>query len=177
MSFSDDYVRQHIRKMPSYEPVLPFNVISEELGIPIRRLIKLDANENPYGPIPEVMRALSSLDTLHIYPDPESRRIRRLLAEYHQISEANIMARVTAAEQMVHGYLGVSSAQTVTDGIKTCVTIIATKLMQIALIEFGIPIEEDNTLDLVKMSILTILRNFLRTDVGVDAIPMSGANI
>ena len=41
--------------------------------------------------------------------------------------------------QMVHGYLGVSSAQTVTDGIKTCVMIIATKLMQIALIEFGIP--------------------------------------
>ena len=93
-----------------------------------------------------------------------------------RFSEANVMARVTAAERMVHGYLGVSSALTVTDGIKTSVTVIAAKLMQMALIEYGIAIEEDDLLDLVKMSTLTILRNFLTTDVGVDSIPMSGAD-
>lgn len=93
-----EYIRQHIREMPSYEPILPFDVLSEELGIPVDRLIKLDANENPYGPIPEVMQALSSLDKLHIYPDPESRRIKRLLAEHHQIPEANIVVGAGADE-------------------------------------------------------------------------------
>ena len=98
MSRTLEYIRQHIREMPSYEPILPFDVLSEELGIPVDRLIKLDANENPYGPIPEVMQALSSLDTLHIYPDPESRRIKGLLAEHHQIPEASIVVGAGADE-------------------------------------------------------------------------------
>lgn len=91
MTQAIDFIRQHIREMPPYEPILPFDVLSEELGIPVDRLIKLDANENPYGPLPEVREALGEVDTLHIYPDPECRRIRKLLAEYHQIPEDSIV--------------------------------------------------------------------------------------
>lgn len=86
-----DFVRQHIKAMPGYEPVQPVDILFEELGLPAEALAKLDANENPYGPLPEVKEALAKLDTVHIYPDPESRCIRRLLAEYHQILEENII--------------------------------------------------------------------------------------
>jgi histidinol-phosphate aminotransferase len=86
-----DFIRGHVMDMPPYAPIFPLEVLSEELGIGIDKLIKLDANENPYGPLPEVREALSNLKTLHIYPDPESRRIRRLLAKYHQIPELNIV--------------------------------------------------------------------------------------
>lgn len=98
MSAAERFIRRHIREMPPYQPILPFDVLSEELGIPVEALIKLDANENPYGPLLEVSAALSALDTYHIYPDPESRRIRRLLAEHHQVSEASIVVGAGADE-------------------------------------------------------------------------------
>ena len=93
-----DFVRPHIRQMPAYEPILPFDVLSEELGIPVEDLVKLDANENPFGPLPGVHEALAELDTLHIYPDPESRQIRRLLAEYHGVSVEQIVMGAGADE-------------------------------------------------------------------------------
>lgn len=98
MGAAEKFIRKHIREMPPYQPILPFDVLSEELGIPVEALIKLDANENPYGPLLEVSAALSALDTCHIYPDPESRRIRRLLAEHHQISEGSILVGAGADE-------------------------------------------------------------------------------
>ena len=81
------FVRSHFVDMPAYKPIYPLDVIAEDLGIPQEQLIKLDANENPYGALPEVLKAVARLQTAHIYPDPESRRVRALLAEYHKISE------------------------------------------------------------------------------------------
>ncbi len=98
MTGSIDFIRQHIQEMLPYEPILPFDVLSNDLGIPAERLIKLDANENPYGPLPEVKEALATLDALHIYPDPESRQIRKLLAEHHQVPEESIVIGAGADE-------------------------------------------------------------------------------
>jgi histidinol-phosphate aminotransferase len=94
----DTYLRPHILKMPAYEPILPYEVLSRELEIPMERIVKLDANENPYGPLPEVRERLAALGNLHIYPDPESRRIREKLAQYHQISTENIVIGAGADE-------------------------------------------------------------------------------
>ena len=93
-----DFIRQHILDMPPYEPILPFDVLSEELGIPVNKLVKLDANENPYGFLPEARIELENLDTLHIYPDPESRKIRKLLAKHHHIPEESIVIGAGADE-------------------------------------------------------------------------------
>jgi histidinol-phosphate aminotransferase len=93
-----EFIRQHIQEMPPYEPILPFDVLSEELGIPVEQLVKLDANENPFGPLLEVKEALGRLDTLHIYPDPESRQIRKLLAEHHQVEEGSLVVGAGADE-------------------------------------------------------------------------------
>ena len=73
MTDSIGFIRPHIKEMIPYEPILPFDVLSEELGIPADQLIKLDANENPYGPAPGVASALADLPYVHVYPDPESR--------------------------------------------------------------------------------------------------------
>ncbi len=98
MTRTIDFIRQHIKDLPPYEPILPFDVLSEELGIPVEELVKLDANENPYGCLPEVREELAAIDTLHIYPDPESRQLRKSLAEYHQISEKSIVIGAGADE-------------------------------------------------------------------------------
>ena len=91
-------LRKHIQEMAPYQPIHPFEVLSEQLGIPPERLIKLDANENPYGPLPEVLESLQELRQLHIYPDPESRHLRRALADYHGIPEDRILAGAGADE-------------------------------------------------------------------------------
>jgi histidinol-phosphate aminotransferase len=37
---------------PPYTPIEPFEVLSARLGRPPDQIVKLDANENPYGPSP-----------------------------------------------------------------------------------------------------------------------------
>lgn len=91
-------IRSQFHKMPPYEPILPFDVLSEKLGIAQERLVKLDANENPYGPVPGIGRILANLDLVNIYPDPESRRIRNLLSDYHQIPADSIVIGAGADE-------------------------------------------------------------------------------
>ena len=98
MNVSMGIIRQHIQEMPPYEPIFPLEVLSKELGIPVKNLVKLDANENPYGPLPEVKKALSEMETLHIYPDPESRRIKNILATHHGIREESIVIGAGADE-------------------------------------------------------------------------------
>lgn len=92
------FIRPHILDMPAYQPIYPLDVIAEELGVSQKQLIKLDANENPFGTLPEVEEALARLPDIHIYPDPESRRVRTLLAEYHKVSEQSIVLGAGADE-------------------------------------------------------------------------------
>lgn len=94
----DRLVRKHILKMPAYEPILPFEVLSGQLGRPEDQIIKLDANENPYGPLPCVFEALAHLPYAHIYPDPGSRALRKALSSFHGIPEENLLASAGADE-------------------------------------------------------------------------------
>ncbi len=81
-----------------YTPIEPFEVLSARLGRPSAEIIKLDANENPYGPSPLAREALAGLAYPHIYPDPESRILRAALADFTGIPEQNLMAGSGADE-------------------------------------------------------------------------------
>lgn len=76
----DSFIRPHLRKLSPYQPILPFEVLSTRLGRKPEDIIKLDANENPYGPPPEVSVALGTMKFPYVYPDPESRQLRAALA-------------------------------------------------------------------------------------------------
>jgi histidinol-phosphate aminotransferase len=93
-----DFIRTDIAALPPYQPILPFHVLSETLGIPQRELVKLDANESPFGPLPEALEALAGIDTAHIYPDPESRQIRQKLADYYRLDPKSIVMGAGADE-------------------------------------------------------------------------------
>ncbi len=94
----ENLLRPHIRSMEPYTPILPFDVLSDQLGIPADEIIKLDANENPYGPIPPVAKALADLPYAHIYPDPESRLLRQAIATYTGAPFENVIAGAGADE-------------------------------------------------------------------------------
>lgn len=91
-------VRADIAAMQPYSPTASLEVFAEQLGIPAERLIKLDANENPYGPSPRARQALASLNTTHIYPDPEARALRALLSDYVGVDAGYILAGAGADE-------------------------------------------------------------------------------
>jgi histidinol-phosphate aminotransferase len=75
-------MRPDVATLDPYTPILPFEVLSAQLGRPPEDIVKLDANENPYGPAPGVREALSTMPYPHIYPDPESRHLRAALADF-----------------------------------------------------------------------------------------------
>ncbi len=72
----------HLASMEEYTPIQPFEVLSRRLGIPVNEIVKLDANENPYGPHPAVAEALAEYAYYHIYPDPQQTELREALSAY-----------------------------------------------------------------------------------------------
>ena len=91
-------IRPHLESMPPYTPIEPFEVLSARIGRDPSRIIKLDANENPYGPLPVVHEALGKMDFPHIYPDPESRLLRKSLAAFTGVNEEYLLAGSGADE-------------------------------------------------------------------------------
>ncbi len=90
--------RHHLDSLPAYTPIEPFEVLSRRLGRETGAIIKLDANENPYGPSPKARQALSDLQFPHIYPDPESRKLRQSLADFTGLPLENLIAGAGADE-------------------------------------------------------------------------------
>lgn len=91
-------IRAHLESLPPYIPIEPFEVLSARIGRAPSQIIKLDANENPYGPLPAVREALGKLEFPHIYPDPESRVLRKSLARFTGIGEEYLLAGAGADE-------------------------------------------------------------------------------
>jgi histidinol-phosphate aminotransferase len=67
---------------------------------PINGVIKLDANENPYGCSPKVMEALSKYDSFNIYPDAGQRELKKLLQGYTGVGAEHIVAS-SGSDQMI----------------------------------------------------------------------------
>ena len=83
---------------PAYIPIEPFEVLSARLARPAEAIVKLDANENAYGPSPLARKALAELDFPHIYPDPESRALRKGLSDFCGVPVENLLAGAGADE-------------------------------------------------------------------------------
>ncbi|MEZ4836738.1 MAG: histidinol-phosphate transaminase [Caldilineaceae bacterium] len=81
----------HLAGLEEYTPILPFEVLSERLGIAAEQIVKLDANENPYGPLPAVLEALAEYNYYHIYPDPQQTELRAALSAFVGVPADNIL--------------------------------------------------------------------------------------
>jgi histidinol-phosphate aminotransferase len=84
--------------MEPYTPIFPFDVLAARLGRKPEDIVKLDANENPYGPSPKVLAALANLQYTHIYPDPGSDALRAKLADFTGVPAENLLAGAGADE-------------------------------------------------------------------------------
>jgi len=81
----------HLASITSYIGVKPLEVIAKELNIPVTEIIKLDGNENPYEPLPEVIAALCSLKNISFYPDTLSSNLIQILAKKENLDANNFI--------------------------------------------------------------------------------------
>ena len=85
-------LRPNIIDLEPYAPIQPVEVLARRLGVPPSRIVKLDANENPYGCSLRVQEALAAYERYHIYPDPNQGALRMALAQYTGAPPERILA-------------------------------------------------------------------------------------
>ena len=74
----------------------------------LKDLIKLNTNENPYGPSPKVLEALKAEvgDSLRLYPDPNSDRLKNTIADYHGLTANQVFVGNGSDEVLAHIFQG-----------------------------------------------------------------------
>ena len=78
-------VHPDIRSLSPYVPGKPVEELQRELGL--TRVIKLASNENPLGPSPKAIAALSEVQaTLHRYPDGGATQLRQAIADRWKVA-------------------------------------------------------------------------------------------
>lgn len=67
-------------------------------------LIKLNTNENPYGPSPKVVAAIQQAagEGLRLYPDPTSELLRSVIANYHGLKAEQVFVGNGSDEVLAH---------------------------------------------------------------------------
>lgn len=73
----------------------------------VANLIKLNTNENPYGPSPKVLAALQAEigDNLRLYPDPTSDKLKRAIANFHGVKADQIFVGNGSDEVLAHTFV------------------------------------------------------------------------
>jgi len=85
-------IRAHLARFDGYSAATSPETLAGKVEVPVENIIKLDANENPYGCSPKVNRALSDYPDLNIYPDDGQHELREPLAGYAGVSPEYIVA-------------------------------------------------------------------------------------
>lgn len=87
-----DYVRR-------VEPYTPGEQPKED------NIIKLNTNENPYGPSPLVRKVQENIDDLRLYPDPTAGALVEQLSAYHQVSKNQVFVGVGSDDVLAMAFL------------------------------------------------------------------------
>jgi histidinol-phosphate aminotransferase len=72
----------------------------------ISNLVKLNTNENPYGPSPRVIEAIKAElgDSMRLYPDPSSEELRQAIADYFRIDVNQVFVGNGSDEVLAHTF-------------------------------------------------------------------------
>lgn len=79
-----------LASLSPYVPGKPMTEVQQEFGL--ERVVKLASNENPFGSSEKVQARLrESLAELEYYPDGGAKALKAKLAEFHQISDSQLL--------------------------------------------------------------------------------------
>ena len=91
--FWSPFVKELVPYVPGEQPKLA-------------KLVKLNTNENPYGPSPKVVAAIQAElnDTLRLYPDPNADRLKQTIAEHHGVKTSQVFVGNGSDEVLAHAF-------------------------------------------------------------------------
>ena len=74
----------------------------------LAKLVKLNTNENPYGPSPKASAAMQAElgDSQRLYPDPNSDRLKQAVADYYGVQPAQVFVGNGSDEVLAHAFHG-----------------------------------------------------------------------
>ena len=72
------------------------------------RLVKLNTNENPYGPSPKAVAAMQAelTDDLRLYPDPNGDKLKQSVADYYGVKTSQVFVGNGSDEVLAHAFHG-----------------------------------------------------------------------
>lgn len=74
----------------------------------LSKLVKLNTNENPYGPSPRAIAAMQAEvgDDLRLYPDPNGERLKQAVADYYGVQPNQVFVGNGSDEVLAHAFHG-----------------------------------------------------------------------
>ena len=74
----------------------------------LANLVKLNTNENPYGPSPRALDAIRAAtgESLKLYPDPNAEQLKLAIGKYHGVAASNVFVGNGSDEVLAHIFLG-----------------------------------------------------------------------
>ena len=94
------FIRPDLITFGGYSARKSPETLAGKAEVPVENIIKLDANENPYGCSPRVNQALATYPDMNIYPDNGQTRLRKLLEGYSGVDAKHIVAG-SASNQLI----------------------------------------------------------------------------
>src|SRR3989304_5999605 len=85
-------IRADLAGFGGYSAATSPETLEGKVEVPVEDIIKLDANENPYGWSPRGGRAAAKYPHFNIYPDDGQTRLREILAGYCGVDTRHIVA-------------------------------------------------------------------------------------
>jgi len=94
-------MKASVRQLKPYIPEKPLATLQAELGL--SKLVRLSANENPYGTSPAVEKAVKQWDFAgsNRYPDAEAEELRQAVAQRYQLNPDSLVFSVGLDEMIV----------------------------------------------------------------------------
>ncbi len=75
-------LRPALHQIPEYAALEDLDAVAREYGVDPATVVKIDGNENPYGPSPKALEALRGDYQPHRYGDADQRRLRAAISTY-----------------------------------------------------------------------------------------------
>ncbi|MCJ7605214.1 MAG: aminotransferase class I/II-fold pyridoxal phosphate-dependent enzyme, partial [Dehalococcoidales bacterium] len=92
MSGIERFIRPHLKGFTPYSASISPDTLSGKVDVAPDNIVKMNANENPYGCSPRVLKALAENPHYHIYPDDGQQLLRQALAGYAGAPAERIVA-------------------------------------------------------------------------------------
>lgn len=84
-------LRPALRTIPAYAALEDPDEVARRYGVDPAAVVKIDGNENPYGPSPKALEALRGDYQPHRYGDASQRRLRAVISTYLDVPAESVV--------------------------------------------------------------------------------------